>query len=69
MLTPVQQNILVEIATGPEKNTQAARRLGMTIASFESQLVFLYRKTGTCNKVQLLRWALRNARKIQATLP
>ena len=64
-LSDKEQEVLLALIACPEGNAAMAERLNMTRGGVGLHLTNLYQKTGTINKIQLLRWALREAYRAQ----
>ena len=64
-LSETEQEVLLALIACPEGNEAMAERLNMTRGGVWWHLNNLYQKTGTTNKIQLLRWALREAYRAQ----
>jgi len=60
-LSEREQEVLLALIECVEGNEAMAERLEMTRGGVGVYLTRLYRKTGTRNKVELMRWALREA--------
>jgi len=64
-LSETEQEVLLALIACSEGNEAMAERLNMTRGSLWRYLTTLYQKTGTTNKIQLLRWALSEAYRDQ----
>ena len=64
-LSDKEQAVLLALIACPEGNEAMAERLNMTRGGVGLHLTNLYQKTGTTNKIQLLRWALSEAYRAQ----
>lgn len=64
-LTQREQEVLLAFAKAPDKQADIARELGISLRTVWVHLTSLRLKTGSRNQVQLLRWALREAIKIE----
>src|SRR5678815_4302486 len=64
-LSDKEQEVLLALVECMDSNAAMAERLNMTRGGAGWHLANLYQKTGTTNKIQLLRWALREAYRAQ----
>jgi DNA-binding NarL/FixJ family response regulator len=58
-----EQEVILALVTHSESNIQIARNLCITLSCVHAHLANIRRKTGTSNRVQLMLWALREAKK------
>lgn len=56
-----EQEILVRLAQAPNKHTDIARDLAISMSTLNGHLVKMREKTGTTSTVQLVLWGFREA--------
>lgn len=57
-----EQEVVLEVAKGHDSNLCIARKLCIEEGTVNLHLRSIYKKTGTHNHVQLIRWAWREAK-------
>lgn len=67
-LTMREQEILAELAVGHDSYEEIAKRLGITPNTLNFHLKSMFRKTGSQNQIQLLRWGFREAKRAVAQI-